>query len=214
MTEYEQISLAVRDKASYLMKHNPGTISSLIRNSISTTYSLPEYETSIILCKHIKGNDNITILASCLSLTFLEVINRTEKVKTVTLLDHDKNIISVGNKAQSLFPNISIRYIRKNVVFDDISEYLIDRSVIVIPSINMLLPFDDLLPNLPKGTLISATGTNNMMMKYGNLIYNVSDLKSQITCEKVLFEKEYNSSWNTNSSSEFKFTTSVVVAKI
>jgi hypothetical protein len=160
-----------------------------------------------------KGS-KILILASWLSLMTLEIFNRSTKVKEIILLDHDKSVIKLGKKISTLYPSMSITYIRKNVVFDDISEYLIDRSVIVIPSINMLLPFDDLLPNLPKGTLISATGTNNMMMKYGNLIYNVSDLKSQITCEKVLFEKEYNSSWNTNSSSEFKFTTSVVVAKI
>ena len=78
----------------------------------------------------------------------------------------------------------------------------------------MLLPFDELLPNTPKGTLVSVSGTSNMKMRYGNPIYNEDDLKSQITCSEVFFAKQYNSTWGINNSGTFKFITSVVVARI
>jgi len=109
---------------------------------------------------------------------------------------------------------MNIEYIRKNVVFNDISEYLPNKQVIIIPSINMLLPFDELLPNLPKDTLVSVSGTSNMKMRYGNPIYNADDLRSQITCQDVFFAKQYNSTWDVNNQGIFKFITSVVVAKI
>ena len=108
---------------------------------------------------------------------------------------------------------MNVKYIRKNVVFDDITGYVNDKDIIIIPSINMLLPFDNLLPNISKDTLISVTGTSNMKMRYGNPIYNTDDLKSQITCKEVFFAKQYNSTWGNNSGT-FKFITSVIVARI
>jgi hypothetical protein len=115
----------------------------------------------------------------------------------------------MGYTIKQLYPNMNIEYIRKNVVFDDITEYT-NESIIVVPSINMLLPFNDLLPNISNGTLISVTGTSNMVMKYGNPIYNVDDLKSQIKYTDLLFAKQYDSMWGDN----FKFITSSIVARI
>jgi hypothetical protein len=125
------------------------------------------------------------------------------------MLDHDKSVIAIGHTIKQLYPNMNIEYIRKNVVFDDITEYT-NESIIVVPSINMLLPFNDLLPNISNGTLISVTGTSNMVMKYGNPIYNVDDLKSQIKYTDLLFAKQYDSMWGDN----FKFITSSIVARI
>jgi len=215
MTEFEQFWLKIDDKARILSLSNSKAVSKVIDNSISFTYSLPQYESTKIICKNINEGSKVLVLASWTSLTLLEMLYQDGKTKEITLLDHDRSVISVGDQIQSFYPNMNIKYVRKNVVFDDISEYLIDPDVIVIPSINMLLPFDELLPNLRKDTLISITGTSNMKMRYGNPIYNVDDLKSQITCNEVLFAKQYNSSWGVNNvPNMFKFITSVVVARI
>ncbi len=142
------------------------------------------------------------------------MFSKDGRVRNITLLDHDRSVISLGQTIKTLYPTMNIEYIRKNVVFNDISEYLIDKQIIIIPSINMLLPFDELLPNLPKNTLVSVHGTSNMKMRYGNPIYNADDLRSQITCQEVFFAKQYNSTWGINNSDTFKFITSVVVARI
>lgn len=214
MMNYNELFFEVNKKAQYLIQLNPGPVSSIIRNSISTTYIIPEYESTLELLNHIKDGDNILILASWLSLMRLEMFSRDGRIKNVTLLDHDRSVISLGQTIKTMYPNMNIEYVRKNVVFNDISEYLIDRQVIIIPSINMLLPFDELLPNLPKDTLVSVHGTSNMKMRYGNPIYNADDLRSQITCQEVFFAKQYNSTWGVNNQGSFKFITSVVVAKI
>jgi len=199
-----------------MMKYNqyPGAISLVIRNSVSTSQVIPEYESTLELLNHIKDNDNVLILASWLSLMTLEMFSRDGRIKNVILLDHDRSVISLGQTIKTMYTNMNIEYIRKNVVFNDISEYLPNKQVIIIPSINMLLPFDELLPNLPKDTLVSVSGTSNMKMRYGNPIYNADDLRSQITCQDVFFAKQYNSTWDVNNQGIFKFITSVVVAKI
>lgn len=207
---YDEVKIKVNDKASYLMSRYPGPLSKIIRNSISKTYSLPEYNSANTLLDNIIGDSNITVLASWFSLTLLEVLSKSDKIKNITMLDHDKSVIAIGHTIKQLYPNMNIEYIRKNVVFDNITEYTNDSNIIVVPSINMLLPFNDLLPNLPKDTLISVTGTSNMVMKYGNPIYNVDDLKSQIKYTDLLFAKQYDSMWGDN----FKFITSSIVARI
>jgi len=212
--KYNEIFSEIHKKARYLIELNPGPVSLIIRNSISTTYAIPEYESTLELLNHIKDGDNVLILASWLSLMTLEMFNRNGKIKNIMLLDHDKSVISLGKTIKTMYPNMNIEYIRKNVVFNNIDEYLIDRQIIIIPSINMLLPFDELLPNLPKDTLVSISGTSNMKMRYGNPIYNADDLRSQITCSDVFFAKQYNSTWGVNNQGTFKFITSVVVAKI
>jgi hypothetical protein len=212
--KYNEIFSEIHKKARYLIELNPGPVSLIIRNSISTTYAIPEYESTLELLNHIKDGDNVLILASWLSLMTLEMFNRNGKIKNITLLDHDKSVISLGKTIKTMYPNMNIEYIRKNVVFNNIDEYLIDRQIIIIPSINMLLPFDELLPNLPKDTLVSISGTSNMKMRYGNPIYNADDLRSQITCSDVFFAKQYNSTWGVNNQGTFKFITSVVVVKI
>ena len=214
MTEFERFWLKIDDKARILSLTNSKAVSKVIDNSISYTYSLPQYESSKIICENINERSKILVLASWTSLTLLEMLYQDGKTKEVILLDHDGSVISVGDQIQSFYPNMTIKYIRKNVVFDDISEYLTDSDIIIIPSINMLLPFDELLPNLKKNTLISVTGTSNMLMRYGNPIYNLDDLKSQITCDEILFEKQYNSTLNVNKQDTFKFITSVIVARI
>ena len=214
MTEFERFWLKIDDKARILSLTNSKAVSKVIDNSISYTYSLPQYESSKIICENINERSKILVLASWTSLTLLEMLYQDGKTKEVILLDHDRSVISVGDQIQSFYPNMTIKYIRKNVVFDDISEYLTDSDIIIIPSINMLLPFDELLPNLKKNTLISVTGTSNMLMRYGNPIYNLDDLKSQITCDEILFEKQYNSTLNVNKQDTFKFITSVIVARI
>jgi hypothetical protein len=212
MTEFEQFWLKINDRARILSLSNSKAVSKVIDNSISFTYSLPQYESTKIICKNTNEGSKVLVLASWTSLILLEMLHQDGKTKEVTLLDHDRSVISVGDQIQSFYPNMNIKYIRKNVVFDDISEYLIDPDVIVIPSINMLLPFDELLPNLKKDTLVSITGTSNMKMRYGNPIYN---FKSQVTCNEILFAKQYNSSWGVNNvPNMFKFITSVVVARI
>ena len=211
---YNDLFTEIHKKAQYLIDLNPGPVSLVIRNSVATTYAIPAYESTLELLNHIKDNDNVLILASWLSLMVLEMFNTDGRIKNVTLLDHDRSVISLGQTIKTMYPNMNIEYVRKNVVFNDISEYLIDRQVIIIPSINMLLPFDELLPNLPKDTLVSVHGTSNMKMRYGNPIYNADDLRSQITCQEVFFAKQYNSTWGVNNQGSFKFITSVVVAKI
>lgn len=210
---YENLLSKIHRKASQLMVLNPGPVSQVIENSISNTYSFPQYESTLALIDHIKPNSNVLVLASWFSLMLLEMLQETNKIKNITLLDHDKSVISVGETISSIYQNMNVKYIRKNVVFDDITGYINDKDIIIIPSINMLLPFDNLLPNISKDTLISVTGTSNMKMRYGNPIYNVDDLKSQITCREVFFAKQYNSTWGNNSGT-FKFITSVVVARI
>lgn len=207
---YDEIKIRVNDKASYLMSRFPGPLTKIIRNSISKTYSLPEYDSASILLDNITGDSNITILASWFSLTLLEVLSKSDKIKNITMLDHDKSVIAIGHMIKQLYPNMNIEYVRKNVVFDDITEYTNESNIIIVPSINMLLPFNDLLPNIPKDTLISVTGTSNMVMKYGNPIYNIDDLKSQIKYTDLLSAKQYDSMWGDN----FKFITSSIVARI
>jgi len=207
---YDEVKIKVNDKASYLMSRYPGALSKIIRNSISKTYSLPEYDSASTLLDNIIGDSNITVLASWFSLTLLEVLSKSDKIKNITMLDHDNSVIAIGHTIKQLYPNMNIEYIRKNVVFDDITEYTNESNIIIVPSINMLLPFNDLLPNIPKDTLISVTGTSNMIMKYGNPIYNIDDLKSQIKYTDLLFAKQYDSMWGDN----FKFITSSIVARI
>jgi hypothetical protein len=207
---YDAVKIQVNNKASYLMSIYPGPLTKTIRNSISKTYSLPEYESANTLLDSIIGDSNITVLASWFSLTLLEVLSKSNKIKNITMLDHDKSVIAIGHTIKQLYPNMNIEYVRKNVVFDDITEYTNESNIIIVPSINMLLPFNDLLPNIPKDTLISVTGTSNMVMKYGNPIYNVDDLKSQIKYTDLLFAKQYDSMWGDN----FKFITSSIVARI
>lgn len=208
---YNNIISQVKDKALYLMNQYSDPISKVIRNSISKTYSLPEFESASILSDAIESNSNVIVLASWFSLTLLEVLNKSNKIKTITLLDHDKTVITVGQEISKLYTNLDITYKRKNVIFDDISEYVNHSNVVITPSINMLLPFNEFLPNLPKGTFISVTGTSNMVMKYGNPIYNIDDLKSQINYSNLLFSKQYDSTWGDGA---FKFVTSTIVAKI
>jgi len=207
---YDEVKIKVNDKASYLMSRYPGALSKIIRNSISKTYSLPEYDSASTLLDNIIDDSNITVLASWFSLTLLEVLSKSDKIKNITMLDHDNSVIAIGHTIKQLYPNMNIEYIRKNVVFDDITEYTNESNIIIVPSINMLLPFNDLLPNIPKDTLISVTGTSNMIMKYGNPIYNIDDLKSQIKYTDLLFAKQYDSMWGDN----FKFITSSIVARI
>lgn len=214
MTDYNELFLETHKKAQHLIDLNPGPVSLVIRNSVSTTYSIPAYESTLELLNHIKDGDNVLILASWLSLMILEMFNRNGRIKNITLLDHDRSVISLGQTIKTMYPDMNIEYIRKNVVFNDISEYLINKQIIIVPSINMLLPFDELLPNLPRDTLVSVSGTSNMKMRYGNPIYNPDDLRSQITCREVFFAKQYNSTWGVNNQGTFKFITSVVVAKI
>jgi len=214
MMKYNELFLEIHKKAQSLVDQYPGAISLVIRNSVSTSQVIPEYESTLELLNHIKDNDNVLILASWLSLMTLEMFSRDGRIKNVILLDHDRSVISLGQTIKTMYTNMNIEYIRKNVVFNDISEYLPNKQVIIIPSINMLLPFDELLPNLPKDTLVSVSGTSNMKMRYGNPIYNADDLRSQITCQDVFFAKQYNSTWDVNNQGIFKFITSVVVAKI
>lgn len=211
---YENLLSKTHHKASQLMNLNPGPVSKVIENSVTNTYSFPQYESTLACIDYIKPNSNVLVLASWFSLMLLEMLQETNKIKNITLLDHDKSVISVGETISSMYQNMNIKYIRKNVVFDDIAGYVNDKDIIIIPSINMLLPFDELLPNTPKGTLVSISGTSNMKMRYGNPIYNEDDLKSQITCSEVFFAKQYNSTWGINNSGTFKFITSVVVARI
>ena len=214
MMEYKQLLSETHQKATRLIKLNPGPISKIIENSISNKYALPQYESTLELIRHMNPNSNVIVLASWLSLMMLEIFSKSNKVKNIILLDHDKSVISIGETISTMYENMDIKYIRKNVVFDDISEYVANKNVRVIPSINMLLPFDSLLPNISKDILISVTGTSNMKMRYGNPIYNADDLKSQITCREVFFVKQYDTTWSINSSDVFKFITSVVVARI
>ncbi len=211
---YESLLAKTHHKASHLMELNPGPISKVIENSVTNTYSFPQYESTLSLIEHMKDNSNILVLASWLSLMLLEMLNESGKAKNIILLDHDRSVISVGKIISTMYQDMNIEYIRKNVVFDSIADHLNNKDVIVIPSINMLLPFDELLPNTPKGTLLSISGTSNMKMRYGNPIYNADDLKSQITCSEVFFAKQYNSTWGINNSGTFKFITSVVVARV
>jgi hypothetical protein len=213
MMDYNNLLSEIRIKSKKLIEFNPGPIETIIKNSIASTYSLPEYESTMKLIKHITDENNVLILASWLSLMRLEMFSRLDKIKNITLLDHDKSVIKLGQNISSMYPNMNIEYIRKNVVFDDISEYIKERQIIIIPSINQLLPFDELLPNLPKGTLVSVHGTSNMKMRYGNPIYNPDDLKSQISCQETFLAKQYDSKWSTPQGT-YKFVTSVIVAKI
>jgi hypothetical protein len=216
--DYDTLFSKVREKANYLIDLNPtgynlNTTSLIIRNSIANSYSIPEYESTMELVRHIKDEDNVLILASWLSLMRLEIFNLMGKIKKIILLDHDKSVITLGQTISTMYPNMDIQYIRKNVVFNDISEYFTERQIIIVPSINQLLPFDELLPNLPKNTLISVHGTSNMKMRYGNPIYNPDDLKSQISCQETFLAKRYDSKWSTNQGT-YKFVTSVIVARI
>jgi hypothetical protein len=211
--DYMTLYYRVKEKAKLLIELNEDAVSCIIRNSIATTYSIPEYESTMEVMQHIKDEDNVLILASWLSLMRLEIFNAIGKIKKIILLDHDKSVILLGKTISNMYPNLDIQYIRKNVVFNDINEYFIKRQIVMVPSINMLLPFNELLPNLPKGTLVSVHGTSNMKMRYGNPIYNPDDLKSQISCQEIFLAKKYDSKWSTNQGT-YKFVTSVIVARI
>ena len=135
---YENLLSKIHRKASQLMVLNPGPVSQVIENSISNTYSFPQYESTLALIDHIKPNSNVLVLASWFSLMLLEMLQETNKIKNITLLDHDKSVISVGETISSIYQNMNVKYIRKNVVFDDITGYVNDKDIIIIPSINML----------------------------------------------------------------------------
>jgi len=210
---YDTCLTSIKDKGLIIMRNESSAICNIVRGSMTPDYLQPEFDAGINFTKNLAEGSKILILASWLSLMTLEIFNRSTKVKEIILLDHDKSVIKLGKKISTLYPSMSITYIRKNVVFDDISEYIDDKDGIIIPSINMLLPFNELIPSPKKGTTISLTGTSNMLMKYGNTIYNVDDLKSQIIAEKILFTKQYDTSFKYYEG-EYKFKTSVLVAQV
>lgn len=204
----------VNSKAITLMDGQSSAICSVIKKSISSNYIRPEFDSSKKFVEYLPNNSRIVILASWLSLMTLEIFYRSGKVKEVILLDYDNTVIELGKKILTLFPSMMVLYVRKNVVFDNIDEFIENRDGIIIPSINMLLPFDELIPNPKKNTLVSLTGTSNMLAKYGNPIFNVDDLKSQISA-KILFSNEYESSFLFgNNDKHYKFKTSVLVAQV
>jgi hypothetical protein len=57
----------------------------------------------------------------------------------------------------------------------------------------MLLPFDELIPNASKNSLISVAGSNDaFLMRYGNPIFNVDDLRQQTKFTEELYSSEKN----------------------
>lgn len=214
MTIYEQTRRSVHKKAYYLMEKHPPFFSKVISNSAIDTYLKPEYDTTKVLIEHMKPNSRVVVLASWLSLTRLEMFSMTDKVSDIVLLDHDKSVITIGETISKMYNNMNIKYIRKNVVFNDISEYVENRDVIIIPSINMLLPVDEVVPNIKSGTLLAVHGTSNMQMKYGNPIFNLDDLKSQVPYSEILFGQKYDSVWSQYNGVDYNFFTSVLVVRV
>lgn len=209
---YDSCLNSVISKANSIMVDQNPAVCRVIKNSISTAYTQPEFDVGISFAENLLENSKVIILASWLSLMTLEIFDRSKKVKEIILLDHDKTVIELGKKISTLYPSMSISYIRKNVVFNNINEFIDNKDGIIIPSVNMLLPFDELIPSPKKGTLVSLTGTSNMLMRYGNPIYNVDDLKSQITA-KIIFSKHYNTTFQYGGG-DYKFKTSVLVGRI
>lgn len=209
---YDSCLNSVISKANSIMVGQSPAICRVVKNSISSAYIQPEFDVGINFVENLSENSKIVILASWLSLMTLEILERSKKVKDIILLDHDKTVIELGKKISTLYPSMSILYLRKNVVFNNIDECIDGRDGIIIPSVNMLLPFDELIPSPKKGTLVSLTGTSNMLMRYGNPIYNVDDLKSQITA-KIIFSKYYNTTFQYGGG-DYKFKTSVLVGRI
>ena len=123
---YDSCLTSIKDKGLIIMRDESPAICNIVRGSMTPDYLQPEFDAGINFTKNLAEGSKILILASWLSLMTLEIFNRSTKVKEIVLLDHDKSVIKLGKKISTLYPSMSITYIRKNVVFDDISEYIDD----------------------------------------------------------------------------------------
>ncbi len=164
-------------------------ISNTIWYSLNPRFTKPHYELMKGLLPYFNNNKiNVAILGSWYGIFLLEMLSlRAPQINKVTLIDHDPTVIKVSERIKPLLTLKDVRYVKRNVIFDDNSDILDECTVFIVPSINMLLPFEDLVPNPKPGSLIGICGDSNTMQKrYGNAIFNVDDLKSQTNFSKEL----------------------------
>ncbi len=170
-------------------------ISNTIWYSLNPKYTKPQYEMMKGLLPYISGKSNIAILGSWYGIFMLEMLAlRAPFINQVTLIDHDPTVIKVSEYIKPLVNLRNVRYVKRNVIFDDNSDILDQCQFFIVPSINMLLPFEDLVPNAKPGNFIGLCGNSNSMQKrYGNAIFNVDDLISQTNFSKKLHTYEETS---------------------
>lgn len=212
MIPYENIIEKIQSKYNRLIRTSDWPIASVLQTSIDPYYSIIEYEMAKSLIPHIQGGANIAILGSWFSITFLETFYTIkQKINSIQLFDYDKTVTMVGKDISNMI-DMNISYLRKNVIFDDISNDIANCNIFIIPYINMLLPFDELVPDASKDNLISLAGSNDaFLMRYGNPIFNVDDLRQQTTFTEELYSSEKNMRFKDR---RLSFKISILTAKI
>ena len=191
MIPYKDMKEKISSKYNKLIRTSEWPISHVLNDSIDPYYSSIEYEIVESLIPHIENGSKIAILGSWFGITFLETFSLiNHKIDTIKLFDYDPTVEIIGKKISNMV-DIDVKYIRKNVIFDDITKDIDGFNIFIIPYIHMLLPFDDIIPNAPKNNLISLSGSNDaFLMRYGNPIFNVDDLKQQTTFSDELYISE------------------------
>lgn len=191
MIPYEDLMKNILSKYNRLIRTSDWPIATVLRDSIDPYYSSIEYEMANSLIPHIQNGANIAILGSWFSITFLETFSLIkQKINSIQLFDYDKTVSMVGKDISDMI-DMNIRYSRKNVIFDDISNDISNCNIFIVPYINMLLPFDELAPNALEGSLVSLAGSNDaFLMRYGNPIFNIDDLRQQTKFTDELYASE------------------------
>ena len=203
----------IRTKYSSLEKILDKESYDRIMFSLSNYNSIHEYAIALAIIPYLKPLYKITILASWFSIPILEpLINSKINFHSVTLLDHDPNVSKMGNHIKKILKrDNSIRYVRKDVIFDDIQNEVNQSNIIIIPSVNRLLPIKQLLPNIKKDTIICLAGNNNTLRAYNiNPIFSIDDLRHQISFSKEIYSHEFTGAF-TNS---LPLKTSVLVGQV
>lgn len=212
MIPYENIKEKIASKYNKLVRTSDWPVSYVLKSNIDPYYSIIEYEIVKSLIPHIDSGAKIAILGSWFGITFLETFSLIkDKIDIIKLFDYDQTVKNVGDKISNMI-DIDIRYLKKNVIFDDISKDIDGFNIFIIPYIHMLLPIDELIPNLVKGNLISISGSNDaFLMRYGNPIFNVDDLRQQTTFNEELYSLEKQMKFR---DSRLLFKKSILTARI
>lgn len=212
MIPYENIKEKIASKYNKLVRTSDWPVSYVLKSNIDPYYSIIEYEIAKSLIPYINNGAKIAILGSWFGITFLETFSLIkDKIDIIKLFDYDQTVKNVGDKISNMI-DIDIRYLKKNVIFDDISKDIDGFNIFIIPYIHMLLPIDELIPNLVKGNLISISGSNDaFLMRYGNPIFNVDDLRQQTTFNEELYSLEKQMKFR---DSRLLFKKSILTARI
>lgn len=212
MIPYKDMKESISSKYNKLIRTSEWPIAHVLKTSIDPYYSSIEYEIAKSLIPYIENGSKIAILGSWFGITFLETFSLIKhKIDMIKLFDYDPTVENIGKKISNMI-DINVKYLRKNVIFDDISKDIDGFNIFIVPYIHMLLPFDEIIPNISKNNLISLSGSNDaFLMRYGNPIFNVDDLRQQTTFSDELYSSEKEMRFR---DSRLAFKKSILTARI